>query len=277
MSERIRLGFWDRLCQEVLYYAGAGHGLLCGPPRSGKFRDIIVPLLLTFMGSMFIIDPRGEAACVTARYRRDVLGHEIYLLNPFNIWPQYLSGFFHAQYDCVGAKLDPESRTFASDADTLAEGWLPHLSQHEHHFVDSARLLVSGVAMHLRETTEYHSLPDVFTTVTGHHLYKFCEDAVTNGASEHVISRLSRFVGAGAMDSREIRAIVSAAVTGLGWVGCEPMAENLRQTTVDFNQMRARKMTVYVILPGQYMKTYAPWMRTITNAWADACLDEKNL
>jgi hypothetical protein len=67
---------------------------------------------LSFEGSCYFSDAKGQLAAVTARYRRDVLKQDVYILNPFKILPEYLGKFLHAQYDPVASQLDPESDTF---------------------------------------------------------------------------------------------------------------------------------------------------------------------
>jgi type IV secretory pathway TraG/TraD family ATPase VirD4 len=175
--------------------------------------------------------------------------------------------------------------TFAADADNLMEGLMPHGGP-EVHWVDSARLLGSGIAMHLRRSMDRWSLPDVYATTSDSHLYEFCEDEIAkltddadpesppDEAIEHIVNRLSRFRGDAASDNREIRSVVSTAITKLGWLSNRPIAENMRKSTVDFKQMRERPMTVYVVAPGKYLRTFATWLRTITTSWADACLHE---
>jgi type IV secretion system protein VirD4 len=185
-----------------------------------------------------------------------------------------LGRFRHAQYDPVTSQLDPLSITFAADADNLMESLMPHGGA-EVHWIDSARQLGSGLAIYLREACDRWSLPDVYRTVCSRELYRFCDNAITEGASEYVGARLSRFAGNEASENREIRSIVSTAITRLGFIGNKPIADSLRKSTLDFREMRRRPMTVYVILPGKYLIPYAAWLRTITNSFANACLDEE--
>jgi type IV secretion system protein VirD4 len=268
---KIRLGYWDKLCKEVLSYAGDAHGILCAPTRRGKFSRVLAQILMSWMFSCFVIDPKGQAAATTARYRRDVLGQDVYVINPFNILPEYLGDFKHAQY-CPNTKLDPSSDTFAADTDARAEGWLPHTG-HEVHWVNSARQFVSGITMDLRESMNQWSLPDVYSVICDPNIHAFCKDALEQTKLEEVKVRLGRMAGDEAKDNREIKSIISTAITGLGFVANKAIAENMRQSTVDL-QMGKTAKTIYVILPARYMMSCAPWMRTIVNAWADACLQE---
>lgn len=58
-----------------------GHFMWFGPNRSGKGLSIISNLL-QWQGSAIVVDIKGEISEATAGYRRDVLGHDVYILNP---------------------------------------------------------------------------------------------------------------------------------------------------------------------------------------------------
>jgi type IV secretion system protein VirD4 len=272
---RIWLGYWDQTFSEPLTYpVGDAHGVLCLPTRGGKARDYLIQILLMFIGSCFVIDPKGQLAAVTGRYRQEVLKQDVCVLNPFNILPKYLGHLRHAKYDPVTSQLDPKSESFAADADNLFEGLMPHGGP-ELHWIDSARQLGSGLTIRLREAEASWSLPDVYKLICSRDLYSFCESAIDDpDISEEAEARLSRFVGKDAAENREIHSVVSTAITKLGFLGNKPIANNMRESTVNFREMKTRPMTVYVILPGRYLAPYAAWLRTITNSWADACLQE---
>ena len=59
------------------------HLMTIAPTGAGKGRDVIIPNLLSYDGSVVVFDPKGENYDVTHRYRRDVLGHQVVLLDPF--------------------------------------------------------------------------------------------------------------------------------------------------------------------------------------------------
>jgi type IV secretion system protein VirD4 len=73
-----RTGLWRRV-----KYDGENSMILAAPPGSGKFTRQVAPTLLTYPGSVFVFDPKGQAAAVTARYRR-TLG-DVYVLDPFDV------------------------------------------------------------------------------------------------------------------------------------------------------------------------------------------------
>ncbi len=51
--------------------------------RSGKSRSVLLPNLLCYPGSMLVIDPKGDLARYTARWRQEKLSQTVYVLDPF--------------------------------------------------------------------------------------------------------------------------------------------------------------------------------------------------
>jgi type IV secretion system protein VirD4 len=64
-------------------YEKDGHLITFAPTGAGKGVRAIIPNLLHYDGPVITIDPKGENFAVTARYRHEVLGQDIYLLDPF--------------------------------------------------------------------------------------------------------------------------------------------------------------------------------------------------
>ncbi len=68
-----------------LGWAGDGHILTVAPTRSGKGVGLVVPNLLHYPGSVFVVDPKGENYAVTHRWRRERLGQRIVCIDPFHV------------------------------------------------------------------------------------------------------------------------------------------------------------------------------------------------
>jgi type IV secretion system protein VirD4 len=60
------------------------HVLVVAGTGTGKGRSVLIPTLLETQASAIVIDVKGEAAAVTARYRRSI-GHEVHIVDPFRI------------------------------------------------------------------------------------------------------------------------------------------------------------------------------------------------
>ena len=68
-----------------LFYRGKAHLLTCAPARQGKGINIVLPNLLHYQGSVIVTDPKGELAAVTAQHRRERLGQDVAVFNPWGL------------------------------------------------------------------------------------------------------------------------------------------------------------------------------------------------
>jgi len=71
--------------KRLVAYAGDAHVMTVARTGAGKGRGCTIPWLLHLRNPAIVLDVKGEAYNVTARYRRDVLGHRIVLLDPFGL------------------------------------------------------------------------------------------------------------------------------------------------------------------------------------------------
>lgn len=97
----------------LAYLSGIAHLLSLGLTGAGKTSLAIANLLL-YRGSAIVIDVRGDITRATARFRREVLGQEIHVLDPFNV-----TGLSRARLDpfdiirLPGTSADIEGQTIA--------------------------------------------------------------------------------------------------------------------------------------------------------------------
>ena len=68
---------------EILRFPGQQFVLLAAPTRSGKGVGVVIPNLLTYTGSVVVLDIKQENYNITAGYRRGVLQQQTWLFNPF--------------------------------------------------------------------------------------------------------------------------------------------------------------------------------------------------
>lgn len=77
----IIIGKWGN---QLLRFYGQQFVALGAPSRSGKGVGIVVPNLLDFENSIVAQDIKLELYEMTSKYRREVLGQEVFLFNPFS-------------------------------------------------------------------------------------------------------------------------------------------------------------------------------------------------
>lgn len=70
---------------EIMAYGDDRHQTTFGGSRAGKGDSLVLTNLLTYKGSVICIDPKGENASVSAKWRSEVLGQKVYVLDPFRV------------------------------------------------------------------------------------------------------------------------------------------------------------------------------------------------
>lgn len=68
----------------LISYDGDAPVCVIAPTGSGKGRDFLIPLLLTYSGPLIVIDLKGELSAVTTRARLD-MGQAVHILDPFGV------------------------------------------------------------------------------------------------------------------------------------------------------------------------------------------------
>ncbi|WP_299593233.1 type IV secretory system conjugative DNA transfer family protein [uncultured Tateyamaria sp.] len=60
------------------------NAMVCAPTGAGKTVSYVIPVALTFPGSMVILDVKGEIFEETSRHRANVIGDKVYRFSPFD-------------------------------------------------------------------------------------------------------------------------------------------------------------------------------------------------
>lgn len=274
-------------------YSGPLHLVLFGPNGSGKSTRILVPNLLTMFGkSVVVIDPKGQLALMTAE-RRHRMGDDVRIIDPFGVVKEIAEarprdyGYLlqHGLAESAGfnplAALDPDSRTFFDDAAVIAEA-LIKIQGNDPHWSESAQGLVTGLVMwerkeagragNLEHVRELLTQADEFESYLGEDgkLHKrqvaglrvTAARMVALGGFE-ISSLASRFAAGHFTD--ELESIRSTADTQTRWLLSQPMRVDLKKPGVDFRLLKRgpRPMSVYVVLPANYLETHSVWLRLV--------------
>jgi type IV secretion system protein VirD4 len=298
--DAIRLGrFADsehRTITGRMGYGGERHVIVFGPNGSGKGTRLLVPNLLQSRGrSIFVIDPKGELAAITAPYRR-TLG-EVVIINPFGLFvdrPGY-ADMKSCGYNPL-SKLDPGARSFNREAAQLAEA-LVTVSEKDPHWDASARALLAAIIMYVVMEARLMLSPQIKATagVGAHTLFR--GDSVPTMARVRELlclasdkpSAANGYRGTGlpaialAMMktgiaglrnkasqftswSNEIQSIASAAKRQTEAFDDDEIAEDLARDGFRFSEMKKRPVTVYLNLHPDLMERHSKWLRLVVTA-----------
>ncbi len=136
--------------------ADKGHVCTFAGSRGGKSANLIVNALLGiggYLGSFFVIDPKGELAAICSRALRE-MGKKVVILNPWELLKDNITG--SDTYNPLDILSDGKSSHLIDDVGIMVEMLLPpKANDHNSFFTDSARNLISGLLLHLVCSEKY--------------------------------------------------------------------------------------------------------------------------
>lgn len=154
----ILIGKWRG---EFLAFAGSQFALLAAPTRSGKGVGVVIPNCLHYGESLVVLDIKEENFDLTSRYRRDVLGEEVYLFAPFD--PE---GRTHQWNPLSYVSKDPADRI--GDLDSIAASLFSTSSEKERFWSENAKDLFRGLALFVLETPGIpHTMGEILRQASG--------------------------------------------------------------------------------------------------------------
>lgn len=262
------LGF-DRDGRPIDYHGNAAT-LIIGPPGSSKSVGIIAPMLLDEPGerSFIVIDPKGEVAAITSRYRRRV--SDVKIINPYGLLIDERPDLRSDKWNPL-AELDPASRAFGDDCAALCGALIKTDSnEHQKHFPDSAREGMTGATMFtVRDArAAVPRLADVREIMC-------LEPKALRAAVERMMqlgdydinTRLQKFLA----ESNEIGSIRSTIETQTAWMSEIMRADMDTAEGVKFRPIKRRATTIYCIVPTEELQRKAVFLRLVLAAALRAC------
>jgi type IV secretion system protein VirD4 len=246
--------------RRLLRFAGEGHVLTVAPTRAGKGVSAVIPSLLDYRGAVLVTDPKGENYAVTARWRGGTLGHTVHAFDPFDV----AGG--KATYNPLDL-IDAASAEAVDDARLLADMLvLPGAREGEQAFWnEEARGVLTGLILHvaanapaeMRTLTHVRELltapPEPFADL----LREMQASPAVDGLVARAAARLLQKA------PKERSGVISTAQSHTHFLDSPRMAEVLKQSTLDFSQLKRQPMSVYLILPTDRIDAYARWLRLL--------------
>ncbi len=233
------------------------HLLTIASNRSGKGVSSIIPNLLTWPGSLVVVDPKGENAAVTARRRRE-MGQEVHILDPLGITELPRSRFNPLLW------LDPHAKNFVEDTNLVADSL--HMSQatkDEIFFSNESKAWVAGDIMHI-VTTEPPAARTLATlrahlTAAEDEFEWLLEDMSDNMGAFGLAARAANRLRQKA--DRERSGVISTAQAETHFLDSPSMTEVMAASDFDLGQLKRGAMTIYLVLPAERLATHGRWLR----------------
>ncbi len=246
------------------------HLISIAPTRSGKGVSLIIPNLLTYRGSVLVVDPKGENAWVTAAYRRDALGQKTVIVDPWGEVNRRYGSMAGASETIARFNplsiLDPESDEYVDDLGYLADALIISQSSRDPHWDDSARELVAGLIAFVVESPAYRAAASLglvrgLLTLPEPELRVVIKDAQALERGSIARAKLARFDAA----TDEINSVMSTARTQTAFLDSEVLARNMDESDFSFEELCGGNISVYLVLPPDKLETYARWLRLMVS------------
>ncbi len=270
-------------------YGGGRHFLTVAPTRSGKSVSTGVPNLLRHTGSAVVVDIKdGELALITARYRAQVLGQNVYLHDPCDCVSSYL-GAKPDRLNLVDT-VDLGSDEAFENAMLIAEGLVipPGSASIEPHWSLEAQSLITGLILSVVAENDAPLLAGDGSSIEGANLGKVRDilNLPSREFYEYVAGRKDEhgnLIAPGMLQShnplvraaagritnkaeRELSGVISTAQSNTHFLESRLIRESLSHSTFSFDELAGGNTTVYIILPARRIPTFRGWLRSMIAA-----------
>lgn len=243
------------------------HVLIMASTRSGKGVSLIIPHLLRYQGSAFVLDPKGENARVSAAFREQN-GQTVHVLDPFHV-----SGLPQARFNPL-ARLTPENMEAESKA--LAAALV--IGERDHWTAAAQQLLAAFILFVVTEKTippNKKDLKTVRTLLLGG-VRPTLEAMKKSTAADGLLSMLAlSFLDT---PEKEFGSILSTAQRQTEILDNPHIAACLAADgngkEVDFALWHKKEMTVYLCLSAPKFPVFNRWLRLVLTSALDEMTDK---
>jgi type IV secretion system protein VirD4 len=253
------------------------HVLIMASTRSGKGVSLIIPHLLRYQGSAFVLDPKGENARATGR-QRAAQNQKVHYLDPFGI-----SGKRQSRFNPL-SRFTPEN--MEAEAKALAAAMFMIKEGNRDHWEASAQQLLAAIILYVYCSPDIpgfeKDLPQVRKQLLGN-----IQPALRAMLELDHGDGLLRDLANSFLETpeKEFGSIISSAqrqteiLDNPFIVKClkatrpnEPL--NRQGEEVDFAQWRKGTMTVFLCLSAPKFPTFNRWLRLVLTSALDEMTDK---
>jgi type IV secretion system protein VirD4 len=243
------------------------HMLTIAGSRAGKGACCIIPNLLTWEGSVIVIDPKGTNAAVTAR-RRMAMGQDVYVVDPFHEVLKHLGRTESDGFNPLTA-LDVNARVIREQIGVLADALVvrDRGAPMQKHWDDGALTITRGLITELL-TGGYKdpSLPmirDLLALPPAEQVKLWSKMLRNKEAGAGARDAASRVIAG--IETEEIQNILSNTNKHTEWLSSRPVADVLSRSTFEFSQLRDKPTTIYLVLPLGVLEEHNRFLRLFIN------------
>lgn len=243
---------------EPLHYDSDRHLLTIAPTRSGKGTTAIVPNLLSYRGSVMVIDPKGENALITADQRM-AMGQEVYIVDPWNIASNGMSARFNPLEWLVAGDIDiTENAMLLADALIVPEG------DGDKFWIEEAKALLQGIILYVA-TSPYEEGQRTLARVRDLLLLdgddmKLLFQRMLDSEHHIVMSTGARCAQ---KEDKLLANVIASAQAQTHFLDSARLRESLSASDFKFEDLKTKPMTIYLVLPADRLNAFNRWLRLL--------------
>jgi type IV secretory pathway TraG/TraD family ATPase VirD4 len=234
-----------------------GHVLTCAPTGAGKGIGAVIPNLLEYPGSAFVLDFKGENYAVTARAKREA-GQAVFLIDPFGITgaPSHGMNWLDA--------LNPEDPDVVALAGAMAEMLVVSTGpEHDPHWTDTARELLRGLLIYIAGlSADRRTMSELRAILTASEddWAEVLADMLADPLRGHrIVARTaSAYLN---RPEKERGSVLSTLVRHTAWLDDPRLAQAFNHHDFDLRDLKRRQMTVYLALPPDRLRACLGFVR----------------
>lgn len=261
---------------EVVRLNNVVHTAVFAPTGVGKGVSLVIPYLLTCPDSCVVVDFKGENAKLTADHRRRVFGHKSVILDPFHVVTQDADTFNPLDL------IDGQSRTALDEVRALAEALVIRTGQeHEPHWNDNAEMVIGAM---IALTVVYaegadRSLQMVRTLISDPNKFQKAINVMRKAEEwEGMLARLGNQLLS--LKDKELASVLTTANRHMRFLDTLAIAASTKASSFDPAELTKGKLTVYLVLPPEHMRTQSAllrmWITALLRAVVRGGLQEQN-
>ncbi len=253
----VRLGQFETSERSApIHYASDRHLLTIAPTRSGKGTTAIIPNLLTYSGSVLVIDPKGENAMITAA-QRERMGQDVYIVDPWNIASDGKSARFNPLDWLVNGDIDiTENAMLLADALIVADG------EGDKFWVEESKALLQGLILyvatdkHEEETRTLSRVRDLLL-LDGDDMRLLFQRMLDS--DHHIVA--STGARCAQKEEKLLANVIASAQAQTHFLDSARLRESLSSSDFRFEDLKTKPMSVYLVLPADRLNTFSRWLR----------------
>ena len=262
--------------QALLRHTSNAHFITMASTGFGKGRSVVTPNLLSHPGSVFTTEIGGDNVRKTIKYRRHVLGQEVYVLDPLEVTQESRASFN------ILDTLDPKETTFTNDVELISRSILQdHKGEtgRDPYWVNAPMELLKALIIYTKTASDvldnqrhFPYVAELLSTV-GTKEWKNLLLRMSADRSEHKTT-LNQIGNRFSIENDNTRSVLSVVESYLGFARNPQLTKYMKTSDFKLKDLRDKKCTVYLVMPSaEYYKSNATWLRLIIERAIASCPD----